>query len=343
MTETAPSPPNRPSVALRRAQAILAGLSLALCLAIGACYATRPTSAVLVTTFPVWAWLFPGLLVLAPSHSAPGRRRTLLIAGAWVLMVLAFAEEPRTALTGSREWPDPGWNRARAAGDGLRVVTANCAGGNADVAREALVYGPDILLLQESPSAPELSEAVGEHLNCAFVWGLDASVVVHGKVRRVEVGQDDRGFVTVADAEVAGRTVRVIATRLLLPYCEPDLWRPGAWRSAGGTYRARAEQMHAIRRYLAQTPAARPVIVGGDFNAPAGDRLVRALRPRLRDAYPERPIGLGNTIINEFPFSRIDQVWVSPDFGVHAVLARKTEHSDHRLVVCDLSLRGSTR
>jgi len=99
--------------------------------------------------------------------------------------------------------------------------------------------------------------------------------------------------------------------------------------------------MHALRRYLDQTPDGTPVIVGGDFNAPAGDRLFRVLRPRLRDSSPERPLGLSNTIVNEFPFARIDQVWIGPSFRAHAVLARKTEHSDHRLVVCDLAFTES--
>jgi hypothetical protein len=33
---------------------------------------------------------------------------------------------------------------------------------------------------------------------------------------------------------------------------------------------------------------------------------------------------------------RIDQVWVSDRFRAAAVLARKTQNSDHRLVICDL-------
>jgi hypothetical protein len=256
------------------------------------------------------------------------------------MVVLVFAEEPRAALTSWRKWPAPSWNRARAAGDGLRVVTANCAGGNVEVAREALVYEPDILLLQESPGEPDLRRAVDEHLNYSFVWGPDASVAVHGSVELVDVRREDRAFVAIADAEVAGRSVRIIATRLFLPYCEPDLWRPGAWHSAEGTHRARVEQMAALCEYTEATPGDRPILLGGDFNTPVGDRLLRPLRPRLRDAYPERPVGVGNTIINEFPFSRIDQVWVSDDFRVHAVLSRRTQHSDHRLVVCDLSFRG---
>lgn len=96
--------------------------------------------------------------------------------------------------------------------------------------------------------------------------------------------------------------------------------------------------MKALARHIQQIDLNTPLIVGGDFNTPPGDSLFRKLRPRLRDSFPEGGIGLGNTIINDIPLSRIDQLWVSRHFRIHSVLVRRTEHSDHRLVICDVSL-----
>jgi endonuclease/exonuclease/phosphatase family metal-dependent hydrolase len=219
-----------------------------------------------------------------------------------------------------------------------RVITANCAGGNADVAAEALEYEPDIVLLQESPSEPELQRILERHPGYSLVSGYDASTIARGDLEELPVEQDHLGFLTIAEAMLGDRPVTVMNTRLLLPYCDIDLWRPAAWRAAGEGFRAREAQMDAIAHYIQEIKPNTPLIVGGDFNSPPGDSLFRKLRPRLRDSFPEAGIGLGNTIINDIPISRIDQVWVSQHFRVHSVLARRTEHSDHRLVLCDLSL-----
>ena len=55
------------------------------------------------------------------------------------------------------------------------------------------------------------------------------------------------------------------------------------------------------------------MILGGDFNAPQGDAAFRPLAPRLRDAFRDGGQGWGNTITNDTPFLRIDQVWVSDE------------------------------
>ncbi len=78
------------------------------------------------------------------------------------------------------------------------------------------------------------------------------------------------------------------------------------------------------------------MIIGGDFNAPQGDAVFRLLGPRLHDTFPEGGRGWGNTITNGFPFLRIDQVWASGSIRADRVIARRTRHSDHRIVVCDL-------
>jgi endonuclease/exonuclease/phosphatase (EEP) superfamily protein YafD len=94
--------------------------------------------------------------------------------------------------------------------------------------------------------------------------------------------------------------------------------------------------MEWLVRQLDSIPKDVPVIVGGDFNIGGRDALFRRLRPRFHDAFREGGIGWGDTLINEFPFIRIDQIWVSDHFRAASVVARRTEHSDHRMVICDL-------
>ncbi|WP_161625809.1 endonuclease/exonuclease/phosphatase family protein [Singulisphaera acidiphila] len=79
-----------------------------------------------------------------------------------------------------------------------------------------------------------------------------------------------------------------------------------------------------------------PIILGGDLNAPQRDAAFRSFSPRLQDTFGEAGRGWGNTIINDFPFLRIDQVWASRSLRVLKVVVEKTRHSDHRVLICDL-------
>ncbi|MBI4474447.1 MAG: hypothetical protein HY646_17385 [Acidobacteria bacterium] len=80
-------------------------------------------------------------------------------------------------------------------------------------------------------------------------------------------------------------------------------------------------------------------MVGGDFNAAAGDASDRDLQPDLHDAFAEAGRGWGNTLLNDLPVVRIDQIWVSRHFRAVNVRAYRTRYSDHRAVVCDLDWR----
>ena len=102
--------------------------------------------------------------------------------------------------------------------------------------------------------------------------------------------------------------------------------------------RQRRAQLRAIADRMGAIPGDLPVIVGGDFNAPQGDAVFQLLRPRLHDAFRESGRGWGDTVTNDVPFLRVDQVWVSETFRAVNVVARRTRHSDHRIVVCDLTV-----
>jgi endonuclease/exonuclease/phosphatase (EEP) superfamily protein YafD len=133
--------------------------------------------------------------------------------------------------------------------------------------------------------------------------------------------------------------VEVISLRLAPGIVRGDLWSLDCWREQTANRQARREQLRAVARQVGALPRGTSVILGGDFNAPAGDAVFRLLRPTLRDSFREAGTGWGDTIVNDMPVHRIDQVWISSAFRAAGVVARKTRHSDHRLVVCDLWVR----
>jgi endonuclease/exonuclease/phosphatase (EEP) superfamily protein YafD len=53
-----------------------------------------------------------------------------------------------------------------------------------------------------------------------------------------------------------------------------------------------------------------------------------------------RSLGWGNTIINDFPALRIDQIWASDALLVRNVVTHQTKNSDHRAVVTDFLWRS---
>lgn len=311
------------------------GFSALSCLALSICYAGQSDAVAAVTVFPVWAWLAPGISVAALGLRRRGNRLVFATFAAWFVFLMAFAEEPwglLRSLTPPRV--DPGRGKA------LRVVSLNCNVGDAGAAGEVARYRPDVVLLQESPSRGEV-EAVARAIfgaDAGVVAGVDASVIVRGRVTPADLSPEQRSFFVQARVRlVSGTEVEVISTRLVPAVFRLDLWSPECWREQARNRRKRRNQLRVIAKRIASLPRELAVIVGGDFNAPQGDAVFRSLTPRLHDAFREGGRGWGDTVINDLPFLRIDQVWVSGAFRAVNVVARKTRRSDHRMVVCDLT------
>ena len=297
------------------------------------CYGTRPDACAAITVFPAWIWLVPGLTLTALGYRRNGKRTFLIVVAVWLFFLLSETEEPWSLL---RAMP---LRTTKSRGETLRVVTLNCAIGSPLAAAEVAAHRPDIVLLQESPNRAEVEE-LGRRLfgaKAGVVHGVDASMVVRGRVIPAELPIAQRGYFVQAKVRFAsGREIEIIGARLVPAVFRLDLWSPDCWREQAENRRIRQKQLRAIARRIETTSV--PVIVGGDFNAPQGDAVFRLLEPKLHDAFREGGRGWGNTILNDYPVLRIDQIWVSKAFRSHAVVAVKTQNSDHRMVICDLIL-----
>jgi vancomycin resistance protein VanJ len=132
-----------------------------------------------------------------------------------------------------------------------------------------------------------------------------------------------------------GTSIDVISLRLFPCPVRFDLWSPRCWAVYRENREKRRGEMLTISRYIQTLNSERPLIVGGDFNAPPGDAVFRLLAP-LVDAFRDAGRGWGGTIINEVPALRIDQIWCTVELTALAAFAQRTEHSDHRMVIADL-------
>lgn len=318
--------------------------SLALLTAMAVCYAARPDGCAAVTVFPPWVWPVPGLGLAAFHLRGPGRRWGWAAVAAWAAFGLGFADEPRSLARGLIRAGRP-WRADRAPGGTVRVVSLNCAIGSRPAADEVAAYHPDVVLLQESPNRPAVEDLARRLFgaDAGVAYGVDASLIVRGRAVAADLTPAERGYLVQAWVTLAGsgREVEVVSTRLVPTVFRFDLWAPDCWREQAANRRARRDQLRAIARRVG---AARvPVLVGGDFNAPQGDGAMDVLRPKLRDAFDAAGLGWGNTIVNDVPALRIDQVWVGRGIRPDAVVARRTRNSDHRMVICDLSLDAAPR
>jgi endonuclease/exonuclease/phosphatase (EEP) superfamily protein YafD len=303
-------------------------LSAVLAVVLTAVYLIRPDSAAAITVYPPGVWIIPGLLLLIPSRHRQARRASLAFLLCWLVFAVLCVEEPRSLL---RVLP------TRTAD--LRVVTLNCAGGNMQAAEEVAVYHPDIVLLQESPRRDEV-HAVARQLfgaQAGVAYQLESSVLVRGTVLGTRTQQDANRFATLARVRLAsGRELTVVSLRLAPPVFRLDLWTPDNWQAQTENRQLHRKQLAGVAEWL---DPAMPTILGGDCNAPAGDAALRVLRPTLHDTAAVAGRGWIDTMDNETPALRIDQVWVSRHFTPVSVTAHRTRHSDHRLVVCDLTWR----
>ena len=324
-----------PRIRLDFRRRVAPGGSVALALALAACYGARPDACAAVTVFPAWAWVVPGVGLAALGLRRGGNRGVLLTLGCWLVFLLGFAEEPwsllRLATSPAPASPDVA----------VRVVSLNCDIGNRAASAEVLALRPDIVLLQESPGSEEV-RALARRLfgdEGGFIAGVDASLIARGEVVPAGLTLAERATSVQARVRLRpGVEVEVISARLVPAVFRLDLWSPDCWREQAENRRRRSAQVVALARRVAGVPEGVPVVLGGDLNAPQGDAAFWPLRPRLRDSFNEAGRGWGNTILNQLPVLRIDQVWVGGPIRALGVTARPTRNSDHRMVVCDLAV-----
>ncbi len=307
-------------------------------------YMFRRDSWAAATFLPPWIWLLPGLLLAVLGFRSSNKRVFLAVVLLWGVFLCAFSEEPWSllkSLVRSGVKHDIAFLAERKSGGGVRVATLNCAGANIEAAAEIAPYSPDIVLLQESPNRAEV-DALALQLfpgNAGVVWGRDTSILARGVVTQTPAVSQGGHYFSETQARVRlanGTELEVISLRLQPPVVHVDLWSPDCWREHAADRRERRGQLIVIGEQIRTFPPGLPVIVGGDFNVPSGDAVFDTLRPGLTDSFAAAGKGWGNTALNDFAVSRVDQIWTNSLCHAFAVRAHKTLHSDHRMVIADL-------
>jgi vancomycin resistance protein VanJ len=313
--------------------------AITFCFAITVCYSIRWENAAPLTLFPFWAWAIPGIGLAILAGRCGLKRFALVLTSGWLILSLFFSDDlsslVRSVLRKPRTVPESTTLQK------LRVITLNCAGQNT-AAQEVLPWKPDLVLLQESPSSNDVATLARELFGpeAGFSFGFDCSVIARDQVSAAAGPKTIRyNRVTLRSPRVG--ELEVVSLRLEPPETRFDLWSSACWQAHRQNRERRREQLQQAIDALTSLPSHRACLVGGDFNAPAGDTLFRVMRGTFQDTFREAGRGWGNTALNEFPCFRVDQIWVNERWRTVTTRAVKTRHSDHRMVVCDL-VREST-
>jgi len=328
----------RAQVILDVMQAGFLALSALLCVSLPLCYWLRLDFCAAVTFLPAWIWLSPGLILATAGWSRTRKRVVAGVVLLWVVYVVVSAEEARSLMR-LRPWPAPGWEQARDRGEALRVISVNCSGGDLAAAEEVAPYHPDIVMLQETPERSQVKKLARRlfGMEAGVGRGVDTDIIARGTVTaRPRRGLPPYAFVQARVRLTSGIEAEVFSAHFLPPVIRFDVWSPSCRREQTEKRRVHRQQMQEIAEVMAALPATMPIIIGGDFNVPGGDGVFRLLEPRLHDTFKEGGIGWGDTVLNDMPVSRFDQIWASKHLRAVAVVARETRYSDHRMVICDL-------
>jgi endonuclease/exonuclease/phosphatase family metal-dependent hydrolase len=309
-------------------------LSPAMLAWLGYVFAARPDFAAAETMAPPAAWLLIGLGVTAAGFR--NRRACAAVALLWLLFGAVFVEGFRSSLRPGFRITGPD----RAAPDAVRVVSLNCAGGSEAAAREVEQVRPDIVLLQETPVRAAV-ERLATRLfgrEGASWCGLDATIVARSPLRPVQHPRRSSNFVMAA-VRVRGVPFGVVSLRLQPPVARMDLWNPECRRSQAESRRSRRKELAEVMGFVWSHSGEGPLLIGGDFNAVAGDPSLAPITIPMRDSFDEAGRGWCDTAINDLPFARIDRLFVERGVEVLASSVRRTANSDHRMLIVDLRAR----
>jgi len=317
-------------------QAVVPGGSIALCLAIIFVFWLQPDAFAAVLVLPRWLWIVPGIVLALLGLTRQRKRIAGLAIVLWLLYAIFFVQEFRSLIQlRGRSTSETEHNNSGV----LRVISLNCNGGNEMAAAEVAEYHPDLVLFEESPLRPIVENMARKLLGpeAESHCGSDVSIIARGKLTPIPV--DNPASAPFGHARIqfaSGLTAEVFVVRLQPYNIRADLWSPDCWRKQCAIRKLQRSQFEWIARELEKIPRNTPIILGGDFNLPAGDKLFDILQGRLRDTFRAGGSGWGDTLDNDIPVLRIDQIWCDEHFRSASVRVHRTKNSDHRMVVCDL-------
>ncbi|HBN76370.1 endonuclease/exonuclease/phosphatase family protein [Rubinisphaera italica] len=315
-------------------------LSISYSIAVSIPYGLRPDAWLALTVFPVWVWTAPPVLIVLMIGLFSGRRYLLVTFP--LLLVTYIASDTPTAFL--REIIHNAPPTVRLSGDqSLRIISHNCH--HLPSSLLALKkYDPDIVLIQETLKTIELEEA-RIHLfgDAGFsLRGSDLSILSRYPLTQISLDNNYQNYCMAARTSIptqnGAESILLVPVHLYSPPFRYELWQSDCWQSYTQHRIAQKEQFNAIMDSLPDFNVSDNVIIGGDFNATAGDHIFERLPAFMRESFQEAGVGWGCSFPSKYPVVRIDQLWTTPRMKPVRCHTVDSESSDHRVVIVDYEL-----
>lgn len=232
----------------------------------------------------------------------------------------------------------------------IRVLTYNVGGGDSSVAsllRTVAETAPDVVVTEEGHDLGKFfpgwtTRSVGELF-----------VATHLPLAEVasKTMEEDAPWRQVLRCRLIGPrgafhlfVLHLFTPRRALAELKGNRWRLIQWRNLPAARGAlvenaarRSRQSAVASAWIATTPG--PRIVAGDFNLPVDSPTFRSYWGTYRDTFSAAGSGYGYTFPGPYPWTRIDHILVTPEWGVARAWVAPGSHRDHLPVLADLWLR----
>lgn len=302
------------------------------------CFSVQPERLAAFTVLPIWFWGGIGLVLSSLAFFCLRAPLSVIVTLIWALTLVAGSDEAKVLGNFRSEPPQPGPPEKIAGASVMRVITLNCSQfifGNP--AEDLVAWQPDVVLLQEVDPFKAMFLA-GKLYGTAgsLRFHNTGAVLTRWKIVREICTPGVRG-VQVTISRPDGFRFEVSNIHLLSAATDLRFWRRKTWRDHHVNRLRRVREISTALHTLESTTGFphTPAIIGGDFNAPAGDITHRVLARDFTDSFAAVGTGWGDTYQRRFPVLRIDAIHASRHFIPVRSRAVKTRFSDHRMVVSD--------
>lgn len=319
---------------------------LGLHFAVMMCYINRWDQFAPVTLVPIWAWAMVGMIASLLSLLVFNGRLSILSMLIWLGTGLICADETPPLLREVKASyqrslaPEKADKAIKPRGTGhLRVITLNCSDRNVEAAKELKSLEPDIVFLQECPTLPELRELTRHFFGTdgSYVSSWQCAIIARGKLNQVNTEPISSSVYATLET-VDDKNFDLINLHLQRSIPRFDIWNPDCWGASVDARKENRSQLRSIAAMFPKRAVPRPRIIGGDFGTPPGDAIFRILNPNFDDSFKAVGRGWPDTWPKRFPIFRIDQLWASEELEPVSALVLPSNHSDHRIVVCDYQI-----
>ncbi len=323
-----------PNAIYRNAAQAIFWIANLVCVLLVAVHYFQPDRLAPVTLVPPWLWIVPGMFVILIARKSVSRVMLIFAIGLWFVFGFLFVEEARSLLRFQSFGPDA---RQSDQPSTIRIVSLNCCMGSKKASVEPIGFQPDIVFFQESQGPIPTLETAKEYFGktASAVHGGDVSIISNAKLDAIHVDPQSH-FVHVAATFADGRQCDLVCLRLSAPVFRMDFLSAGFWNDHRNTRQNHREQLQEIISHLENAARTKHWIIGGDFNLVGNDGALSAFE-NLRDTFFRAGSGWCDTGTSDYPLFHVDQVWTSQNIRCERQKVHRTENSDHRMVVVDLT------